>query len=113
MSQPVLRIRDVHPDPGSGFSPIPDPGSRIPDPTKKEEVKFFIFYLLNFLPMKYWYELGAHDLRVYDLREYNLREYNLREYDLREYDLCEYDLCEYDLCEYDLREYDPWIRDPK
>jgi len=39
------------PDPGSGFSP-----SRIPDPTKKEEVKFF-FYLFNFLPTKY--ELGC------------------------------------------------------
>jgi len=44
--QPVLRIRDVYPGsririfphPGSR---IPDLGSRIPDPTKQEEVKQF------------------------------------------------------------------------
>jgi len=29
------------PDSGSGLFPIPDPVSRIPDPTKKEEVTFF------------------------------------------------------------------------
>ncbi len=37
--KPVLRIRDVYP--GSWFLPIPDPGSRIPDPksAKKRGVK--------------------------------------------------------------------------
>jgi len=64
------------PDPGSGFVPILDPGSRIPDIGSriqpKEEVIFF--YLFNFLPTKY--ELGAYDLRVYDLREYDLTNPN-------------------------------------
>ncbi len=35
MFPPVLRIWDVFPDPGSWFLPIPDPGSRIPDPGSK------------------------------------------------------------------------------
>ena len=58
---------------------IPDPDfsrSRIPDPTKKEELNLFL-YLFNFLPTKF--ELGAYDLREYDLREYDLREYDRRE----------------------------------
>jgi len=105
MIQPVLRIPDVYP--GSGFLPIPDPGSRISNPgsNQKRGGKFFLFNLFNFLPTKY--ELGAHDLRVYGLREDELCGYNLREYDLRKYDLHEYDLREYDLREYDLRDYNP------
>ncbi len=45
----VLRIRDVYP--GSGFFPIPDLGSRIPDPKKTWGGKiFFIFFcFLTFL----------------------------------------------------------------
>jgi len=102
------------PDPGSGFFPIPDPGSN-----QTRGGNIFFLNLFNSLPTKY--ELGAHDLLVYglreddlreydlheyDLREYNLREYDIREYGRREYDLGEYDLREHDLHKYDLREYD-------
>ncbi len=41
------------PDPGSGFFPIPDPGSRIPDPGSQKSwggKNFFLFYLFSFLP---------------------------------------------------------------
>jgi hypothetical protein len=42
-NNPVLRIRDVYP--GSCFLPIPDPGSRIPDP--KTAKNYFIFEKLK------------------------------------------------------------------
>ncbi len=55
--QSVLRIRDVYP--GSWFLPIPDPGSRIPDPktaTKERGDKKFVvipFYVAtNFTKLK-------------------------------------------------------------
>jgi hypothetical protein len=53
----VLRIRDVYP--GSWFLPIPDPGSRIPDPKtaikergEKKLVVIPFFVAINFTKLK-------------------------------------------------------------
>ncbi len=52
MFYPVWRIRDVYP--GSWFLPIPDPGSRIPDPKtgRKERGEKFFFVATNFTKCK-------------------------------------------------------------
>jgi len=65
----VLRILDVYP--GSGFFPIPDPGSRIPDPGSNHRRGGKFLNMFNFLPTKN--ELGAHNLGVYGLLEDDLQ----------------------------------------
>jgi hypothetical protein len=59
MIEPVLRIRGVYP--GSSFLPIPDPGSRIPDPKtamkdtgEKNFVVIPFFEVINFTKLNYF-----------------------------------------------------------